>query len=441
MSLVGSERFFAPLLAILYDLRTSFLYHFYAIRWLMRLMSPKGPSFVVLAKRAIQLLIFVGMVLASLSSHSYAAEGSAFSSGESVSMGGSALASSDPVQVIIITSPGCIKCAAAERTIEEVGQNVPLNVTALYYYTDEGHRIINQYKARDIPAIIIGIEVIDYRDYQGDPSLLKDMVLQALANQSQSAGLSPSISLPGNKSPIPEREDFLAGYDLEEISLSTLLAVTAGGFVAGFNPCLFGILVFLAASILTVSGKKRELMMMVLCFSFGIFSMYFLFGLGMQRLLHSEGIAASFRYALTILLLAAGLSQVIDAILLKQGKSSLFRTDWALEYFQAGVGKRRLSSYFLAGALFSLVKAPCVGGLYLAILDLISSKSYFIGATYLLFFNLGVILPIIVVGGFLALGMSPEKVDSFRKDHRVGMRLFTGLTLLALAPLIYWQII
>ena len=221
-------------------------------------MSPKGPSFVVLAKRAIQLLIFVGMVLASLSSHSYAAEGSAFSSGESVCMGGSALASSDPVQVIIITSPGCIKCAAAERTIEEVGQNVPLNVTALYYYTDEGHRIINQYKARDIPAIIIGIEVIDYRDYQGDPSLLKDMVLQALANQSQSAGLSPSISLPGNKSPIPEREDFLAGYDLEEISLSTLLAVTAGGFVAGFNPCLFGILVFLAASILTVSGKKRE---------------------------------------------------------------------------------------------------------------------------------------------------------------------------------------
>jgi len=37
--------------------------------------------------------------------------------------------------------------------------------------------------------------------------------------------------------------------------------------------------------------------------------------------------------------------------------------------------------------------------------------------------------------------MSPEQVDSFRKNHRVGMRLATGLTLLALAPLIYWQII
>jgi len=37
--------------------------------------------------------------------------------------------------------------------------------------------------------------------------------------------------------------------------------------------------------------------------------------------------------------------------------------------------------------------------------------------------------------------MSPEQVDSFRKDHRVAIRLFTGLTLIALAPLIYWQLI
>ena len=182
-------------------------------------------------------------------------------------------------------------------------------------------------------------------------------------------------------------------------------------------------------------------MMMVVFFSLGIFTMYFLFGLGMQRLLQSEAIASAFRYVLTVLLLVAGLSQVLDAVRLNQGKPSLFRTDWALKYFQAGVDRRRFSSYFLIGALFSLVKAPCVGAIYLAILDLISARSYFEGATYLFFFNLGVILPIIIVGSFLALGMSPEQVDSFRKDHRVGMRLFTGLMLLALVPLIYWQLI
>jgi len=180
---------------------------------------------------------------------------------------------------------------------------------------------------------------------------------------------------------------------------------------------------------------------MVAFFSFGIFTMYFLFGLGMQRLLHFEAMATSFRYVVTALLLVAGLSQVLDAMRLQQGKPSLFRTDWALKYFQAGVETRSISSYFLIGALFSLVKAPCVGGVYLAILDRISAGSYLDGATYLFFYNLGVILPILVLGSFLALGMSPGQVDSFRKDHRVGMRLFTGLMLLALAPLIYWQLI
>jgi len=82
-----------------------------------------------------------------------------------------------------------------------------------------------------------------------------------------------------------------------------------------------------------------------------------------------------------------------------------------------------------------------VGAIYLAILDMLSARSYFEGATYLLFFNLGVILPILILGGAIALGMSPEQVDSFRKDHRVGLRLATGITLIALAPLIYWQLI
>ena len=211
--------------------------------------------------------------------------------------------------------------------------------------------------------------------------------------------------------------------------------------MAGFNPCLLGILVFLAASVLSTSGRRRDLVLMVAFFSAGIFTMYFLFGLGMQRLLETKAIADAFRYILTLFLLLAGLSQIWDGLRLKAGQPSIFRTDWIMPYFQSGVKGGRYSSYFLIGALFSLVKAPCVGAIYLAILDLLSTQSYLAGSIYLFFFNLGVVLPILLLGGAIALGMSPEQVDSFRKNHRVGMRLATGLTLLALAPLIYWQII
>ena len=343
-------------------------------------------------------------------------------------------------EVIFIKSPGCTKCAAAERTLEKIGQEMPINVSTHYYYSEEGHRIIKQYRAKDVPAIIIGMQVINYRDYEGDNALLEKLIKGALANQTHT--LPAAFTLPGNES---TKQNLSAasgqGLNLQEISLYTISAVLGAGLVAGFNPCLLGILVFLAASVLSSKGKRREMVKMVVFFSLGIFTMYFLFGLGMQQLLQTEAIASAFRYILTAFLLLAGLSQVWDALRLSQGRPSLFRTDWALKYFQAGIDKGRFSSYFLIGALFSLVKAPCVGAIYLAILDLLSARSYFEGAAYLFFFNLGVILPIIILGGAIAFGMSPGQVDAFRKDHRVGMRLATGLALLALAPLIYWQLI
>ncbi len=344
-----------------------------------------------------------------------------------------------PAEIIFIDSPGCTKCAAAKRSLEKIGQDVPINISAHYYYTDEGHRIIKQYHAGDVPAVIIGDQAIDYRDYDGDMDRMELLVRAALANYSQPG--PAAITLPGNRSAEQTQGEGISNLNLKEISLYTVSAVLGAGLVAGFNPCLLGILVFLAASVLSSTGKRRELLMMVIFFSLGIFAMYFLFGLGMQQVLQTEAVAASFRYILTGFLVIAGLSQVWDAARLHRGRPSLFRTDWALKYFQAGLDRGRYSSYFLIGALFSLVKAPCVGAIYLAILDLLSAKSYLEGAAYLFFFNLGVILPILVLGGAIALGMSPEQVDSFRKDHRVGMRLFTGLALIALAPLIYWQFI
>lgn len=366
-------------------------------------------------------------------------------SGAIESSSGQDAAGKNVTEVIFIESPGCTKCAAAQRVLEKVGQEMPINVSSYYYYSPEGHRIIKEYGARDVPSIIIGMQVINYRDYEKDDELLEKLILGALANQTPPA--PAQFELPashGNESKIQStslNSDEDSGLNLKEISAYSISAVLGAGLVAGFNPCLLGILVFLAASVLSSSGKKRDLVMMVAFFSLGIFTMYFLFGLGMQRLLENKAVADSFRYILTVFLLIAGLSQVWDGIRLQNGKPSMFRTDWALPYFRAGVDKGRYSSYFLIGALFSLVKAPCVGAIYLAILDLLSARSYFEGAAYLFFFNLGVVLPILLIGGGIALGMSPEQVDAFRKDHRVGMRLATGLALLGLAPLIYWQLI
>ncbi|NPV61433.1 MAG: cytochrome C biogenesis protein [Methanotrichaceae archaeon] len=363
--------------------------------------------------------------------------------------------------VILIESPGCQKCAAAERVLEKMAPEENLTIVSTDYFSDDGHAIIKKLGAKEVPSVIIGSQVIGYKSYDGDLEKLERLIKEALSKQSrpqdswnasQNIGNANITNNINNITPNDNRSNQSlnlsggifgvdAGLDLSQVSLYTVSAVLGAGLVAGFNPCLLGILVFLAAAVLSSAGRRRDLVMMVVFFSLGIFTMYFLFGLGMQRLLQGEMVAAGFRYVLTAFLVVIGLLHIEDARRLSVGKESLFRTDWSMKYVEAGLSGGRLSSYFLLGALFSLVKAPCVGAVYLAILDLISTQSYLAGSVYLLFYNLGIILPIIILGAFMALGMSPEQVDAFRKDHRAKIRLITGLTLLLLAPLIYWQII
>jgi cytochrome c biogenesis protein CcdA len=80
--------------------------------------------------------------------------------------------------------------------------------------------------------------------------------------------------------------------------------------------------------------------------------------------------------------------------------------------------------------------------MYIAIIGMISSHGFAsFGLIYLLIYNLGIALPVLLLGGIIALGLSPVQVDNFRNKHRVAIRLITGITLLALTPLIYWQLI
>ncbi|MCJ7443845.1 MAG: sulfite exporter TauE/SafE family protein [Methanotrichaceae archaeon] len=350
-------------------------------------------------------------------------------------------------EIVLLESPGCAKCVAAERVINSFLAEYPdLKLVSFYYYSDEGHRIIKEKGIKgDIPAIIIGSIVLSYSDYNGNEDKLRQLIGDALAGQIHPENVSQGYgSL--NKEVFNQNRTGLRGYlgtnvDLSNLSFSSILAVLFFGLIAGFNPCLLGILIFLAASVISGSERRNEMVVLVMFFSFGIFVTYLLFGLGMQRLLQDEAVASAFRYSLIIILIVIGLINLEDARRLSQGKDSLFKTDWALKYIQSGASSKKLISYFLIGALFSLVKAPCVGAVYLAILDLIDAQSYIDGLIYLIFYNLGVILPILILGGFIAFGMSPEYVDNFRKNYRAGIRLITGLTLFLLVPLIYWQLI
>ncbi len=344
----------------------------------------------------------------------------------------SGTSASSSSKIIMITSPGCSKCAAADRVLESVLSDYEnISIEEYSFSSNEGHRIISEHKVKDVPSIIIGSSVIGYRDYDGDETQLKVLIISALEGQNVSCLKSAESD-----------ENSYAETSLGYLSASSAVTVFVAGLLAGFNPCLLAILAFLASSVLASTGRKKDLMTMVAFFTLGIFVVYYIFGVGLFNVLQDKSAAAMFRFILAVLLIILGLLQIEDARRLQLGGGSLFRTDWTMKYVYNALASQRIGAYFLLGALFSLVKAPCVGAVYIAIIGIISSQGYAsYGLIYLLIYNLGIVLPVLLLGGVIALGMSPEQVDAFRHKHRVAIRAITGATLIVLAPLIYWQLI
>lgn len=214
------------------------------------------------------------------------------------------------------------------------------------------------------------------------------------------------------------------------------------GLLAGFNPCLFAILAFIASVALASTGKRRNVFYIVAAFSLGIFVTYLVFGLGLLRIMQSfNGIQDYIRTFLVLLVGALGIWHVYDAWHMKHNVKSTFYTPKSFIRLTESMTKQvNLPAAFFLGALFSLIKAPCVGAVYFVILDMVKEKSM-AGIAYLAVYNLGVVLPVFIIGIAIAFGLKPETVDDFRNNHRSGMRLVTGITLLVIAVLMHFKII
>lgn len=222
----------------------------------------------------------------------------------------------------------------------------------------------------------------------------------------------------------------------------TIPSVIAVGFAAGFNPCLLAILAFIASVALATTGKRRNVLMIVFVFASGIFVTYLVVGIGLLRIVdQSIGLQAIIKSILIAIVGALGIWHVYDAYHLRKNEESSFHTPKAFVRLTESVTKKAsLPAAFFIGALFSLIKAPCVGAIYLVILDMARSGNG-TGIMYLAAYNFGVVLPVLVLGAAIAFGLNPEKVEKFRKEKRSALRLITGIILLATAASMYAGII
>lgn len=241
-------------------------------------------------------------------------------------------------------------------------------------------------------------------------------------------------------------ENKFTGYfgENKHIEILNPFFFLAAGILAGFNPCLLAVMAFLATVILAQQGGRKEMLGITLGFSTGILTIHIIAGTGILSAVNFlPGIRQDFTEIIILLTALLGFWHIFDAYWLKKHARSTFKTPDSLKSFMSGMTRQNLLHMsFLSGGLYFLLKAPCVGAVYLSILSILVTKTNLMtGIVYMGLYILGILLPIVTLGLLLSSGLSPQEVAEFRERWRVEIRLITGVILITLAILMQLQII
>ncbi|WP_265581123.1 cytochrome c biogenesis protein CcdA [Methanofollis aquaemaris] len=213
-----------------------------------------------------------------------------------------------------------------------------------------------------------------------------------------------------------------------EVTVASVLVAAA---VDSVNPCAIAVLVVLLAYLTSLRDRKKLLGVGIVYIG-TVFVVYLLSGLGFFAVVQTYGIAETVSTFAGLVAVAAGLVQMRDALLNRDGFSLSIPASK-----KAAIGRyvRRASipSAVALAALVSVVELPCTGGMYLAVLGLLSSRMTFAdGFLYLVLYNCVFVLPLAFILLGVYFGGSPDRVDAWRVEKRRGIRFAIGCVMLGL---------
>lgn len=229
-------------------------------------------------------------------------------------------------------------------------------------------------------------------------------------------------------------------------------AIVGAGFLDGFNPCAFGVLILFATFALGLAaqqslaaagdggapdprGASRTVLGLGSIFVLGVLVTYFLLGLGLMTAVASAtnfgGNHLPSRVA-ALVAIGLGLWMIRDVLLPDAA--------WKLEAPHALHGRMRAwartsspIALFGGGVLIGLCTVPCSGAVYLGIVALLgASGTVAAGLGGLALYNLAYITPLV---GLLVLASRPgliRAVNRWHLEHAMGTKLVLAIVVLAL---------
>ncbi len=215
----------------------------------------------------------------------------------------------------------------------------------------------------------------------------------------------------------------------------TLPLVITAGLIDGFNPCAFAVLLlfitFTMGMLQMQTNYRYGLMKVGLIYISGIFVTYVLIGVGLLSTIsfisttHAVGKAAAF------------ISMILGVVVMKDyfipGSSFLVIPGSMHTSINSWIRRTTSPGVFGAGVLVGLCTVPCSGGIYLAVIGLLSLQTTLArGILYLLLYNLMLIVPLVIILLASSNRAVVDKMMAWQSRNRTRVKLVMGSFMVAM---------
>lgn len=341
-------------------------------------------------------------------------------------MAGGGTCSSNIVNLHFFYGAGCPHCARVEPFIKQMEETYKDKIKVHYheiYHNYDNYKFFMESTAKfDIEKPGVPLVIIGKAYFMGDTAILdslekeiiecqsKDCACRLSCNEKMSGGVSPGEMTP---------------------SKITLPLILVSGLIDGINPCAFAVLIILSTYLLAIADRKRMLTVGMTYIS-SVYVTYFLAGLGLFSAFQFAGITKTIFNISAVLVILLGIVNLKDFFWYGKGITLEIPKSYK-GTIKRYVRKASIPAAIILGVLVSMFELPCTGGIYLAILGMLSNSMTRMSAIpYLLLYNIMFIAPLIVILILIYKGYNPAKMEKERIKERKWMRLAMGILMVSL---------
>jgi cytochrome c biogenesis protein CcdA len=212
--------------------------------------------------------------------------------------------------------------------------------------------------------------------------------------------------------------------------------ITSSAFLDGLNPCAFAVLLFFISFLFTMKKTRASIWKMGLVYIAAIYLAYLLIGLGIAQAIIISGSAHLMAEIGAYLVIVLGIIQLAGVLFPAFPIHLRIPVDTKAT-LEKWMYKATLPASFIGGFLVGLCTFPCSGGIYVAIIGMLSAQSSLVeGTSWMLWYNLVFVSPLLIL---LMLASNPKATEHLQKLERTEARntkLLIGGFMIALGAII-----